>query len=228
MNLNCTDIIKLKLERLKLGIIEFTAEVKDSGTKIWHIIEEESEKIKKNICANDITNLQIISDARLAYKKCGKDPSRYRPSADSLIRRIVKGNDLYKLNNVVDVLNLVSIQTGFSIGGYNVSKIKGNILLDIGLANEEYYGIGRGKLNIEGLPVLRDEQGVFGSPTSDSERTMISPETKNIAFVFFDFGCSNELVSAMHTTKEYLEDYCLVQDVKLSTLQVDEPKQIKN
>ena len=136
-----------------------------------------------------------------------KDPNRYRPSADSLLRRIVKGNGLYKVNNIVDILNLISVKSGFSIGGYNKSAIIGEIVLDKGTAGDEYYGIGRGLLNIENLPVLRDEKGVFGSPTSDSERTMIDERTTSVLFVFFDFGKSNSLDNYLNETIALLKQF---------------------
>jgi DNA/RNA-binding domain of Phe-tRNA-synthetase-like protein len=174
----------------------------------------ESAKIRDEISSDRITAIPTIAEARAAYKSCGKDPSRYRPSADSLIRRIVKGNNLYQVNNVVDVLNLVSLKTGFSIGGYDATKIIGGACLDIGTEKDEYYGIGRGLLNIDGLPVLRDEKGVFGSPTSDSERTMITDSAKNIAFVFFDFGLSESLKNTMNLTTELLKKYTQAKEVR--------------
>jgi DNA/RNA-binding domain of Phe-tRNA-synthetase-like protein len=178
---------------LRLVIVEFRAIIKDSDLSFLKHIQKSCKEIQQSISMEDITKIPAINAARKAYKQCGKDPSRYRPSADSLIRRIVKGNDLYRVNNVVDYLNLVSIQTGISIGGYDTSKIVGNPIMDIGSATEVYYGIGRGILNIEGLPVLRDDKGAFGSPTSDSERTMISKETNHAAFVFYDFGEPKQL-----------------------------------
>ena len=107
--------VKNRFKTARLGIILFTANVKDSESGFWQIVDEECSAIRNSISSEDITKQPIITDARMAYKKCGKDPSRYRPSADSLMRRIVKGNELYKVNNVVDVLNLISIQSLFHI-----------------------------------------------------------------------------------------------------------------
>jgi DNA/RNA-binding domain of Phe-tRNA-synthetase-like protein len=101
-----------------------------------------------------------------------------------LLRRVFKGKGLYQVNNVVDLLNLTSVKSGFSIGGYDVGKIEGEIQLSIGKAGEPYKAIGRGELNIEFLPTFRDQKGPFGSPTSDSVRTMITPKTEQFLMRF--------------------------------------------
>ena len=93
-------------------------------------------------------------------EKCGKDPSRYRPSAEALIRRVLQGKPLYQKNTFVDLINLASIAYGYSIGGFDADKFVGDTLtLGVGKAGEPYEGIGRCVLNIEGLPVYRDELG---------------------------------------------------------------------
>lgn len=211
VDIDFSENIKSKLNLLRLGIIGFEAKIKPSDEAFCTEVSEAANKLRSSVNAADITKNALIHETRVAYKKCGKDPSRYRPSADSLMRRIIKGNDLYKVNNVVDCLNLISFQTGFSIGGYDLAKTNGNISLDIGTSQDEYYGIGRGLLNIEGMPVLRDNKGVFGSPTSDSERTMISSDSSQIAFVFFDFGKNDELSDAMLQANILLKNYAKVE-----------------
>lgn len=207
MKINFSDSINKALGNTRLAILKFECTVEQSGELFWKEIDSISHNIQTNIKLDEVNKIETIAAARNAYKKCGKDPNRYRPSADSLIRRIVKGNSLYKVNNIVDILNLVSVQSGFSIGGYDIEKIAGNIIMDIGTSNDSYTGIGRGDLNIEGLPVLRDSIGVFGSPTSDSERTMITWDTTICAFVFFDFGISDKLADFIDFTTILLGKY---------------------
>lgn len=219
MNIVIAQDIREKLSAFRLGIMRFSALVESSSESFWNEVDDASQNLQSKISVDEITKITTITETRSAYKKCGKDPSRYRPSADSLVRRIIKGNKLYKVNNVVDLLNLVSIKTGFSIGGYDVSKIIDNSRITIGTSEDDYYGIGRGKLNIEGLPVLRDKMGVFGSPTSDSERTMITEKTNEIAFVFFDFGVSSTLAEALESTSNLLTEYCGVEDIQISYVQ---------
>ncbi len=206
--INFSDKVLSVFNTLNLGILSFNASIKESDALLNTLILEESEKIRSEWKTDTITSREYIASTRMAYKQCGKDPSRYRPSADSLMRRILKGNNLYEVNNVVDALNLISIQSGYSIGGYDIDKTNGTIFFDIGNKDEIYNGIGRGKLNIENLPVLRDSNGAFGSPTSDSERTMITELALNIVFVFFDFSESDKLGDWLEITQKLLIKYC--------------------
>lgn len=160
-----------------------------------------------------IRALAPVAAARDAYKRLGKDPSRYRPAAESLLRRAVKGQGLYRINSAVDALNLVSMTTGFSIGGYDAVAIHAPITLGCGHADELYEGIGRGHLNIEGLPVFRDAQGAFGTPTSDSVRTAIGPETGRIWMVILDFGGDPALEPALAQLAELLTLHAGASDV---------------
>jgi DNA/RNA-binding domain of Phe-tRNA-synthetase-like protein len=121
---------------------------------------------------------------------------------------MVSGKGLYQISNVVDQLNLVSVSTGFSIGGYDAGQIKGNIVFGIGRSDEPYQGIGRGELNIENLPVFRDELGAFGTPTSDSCRTGVTEKTKRFLMVLIDFGGDGQLAGATQMAIHLLQEYC--------------------
>ena len=156
----------------------------DSSPLLWEQFEVLINKFTENYVVEQINKRPAIKATRDAYKAFGKDPNRYRPSSEALCRRILKDKDLYKINTLVDLINYVSIETGYSIGGFDEDKIKGECLtLGVGEVGETFNGIGRGPLNIDGLTVYRDEFGGIGSPTSDEERTKISPETSNILIV---------------------------------------------
>lgn len=191
------DALKRKCPDLKLGCIQCHVIVDIASPELTDLIGKTTQSIRNDLTIQNIGKLPPILAAREGYKQAGKDPLRYRLSADSLLRRILKNNDLYKINNVVDVLNLVSIKTGFSIGGYDVSKIESPAIFGIGAENEPYIGIGRGKLNIQHMPVLRDSSGAFGCPTSDSIKTMVSETTTTFLMVFFSFGGTSGLQTAM-------------------------------
>ena len=138
--------------------------------------------IGKNLCnqltVDTLKDIPSIAATRCVYKMCGKDPSRYRPAAEALIRRLLKGNELYQIDVAVDLINLASIVFGYSIGGFDAEMIVGDTLtLGVGREGEPYEGIGRGLLNIAGLPVYRDNIGGIGTPTSDHERTKITMTT---------------------------------------------------
>ncbi|NCB08889.1 MAG: hypothetical protein EOM73_12070, partial [Bacteroidia bacterium] len=155
---------------------------------LWQQVQDKCRQISGSLKLEEISRIPAVSASRKAYKACGKDPARYRLSAEALLRRVVNRGEIYHVNNVVDLLNLVSISTGFSIGGYDAEKIAGEIVFGIGEKDEPYEGIGRGELNIEGMPVFRDGTGAFGTSTSDSVRTSVTPETSRFLMVLVDYG----------------------------------------
>ena len=135
------------------------AEVTNSSfsAELWNEIHEFENSIRTKLTPDSLKELPSIRATRQVYKLCGKDPSRYRPASEQLIRRILQGKELYQIDTLVDLVNLASIVYGYSIGGFDVAKIKGDTLtLGIGKEGEPYEGIGRGILNIAGLPVYRD------------------------------------------------------------------------
>ncbi|NCB85000.1 MAG: hypothetical protein EOM44_11000 [Bacteroidia bacterium] len=175
--------------------------------ELWQEITAFSEKFASETALNEINKLPNIFETREAYKKLGKDPNRYRPSAEALCRRIVKGIPLYQINTLVDLINLVSLKTRYSIGGFDVDKVEGDVMLGVGKADEKFEAIGRGMLNIEGLPVYRDDIGAIGTPTSDEERTKITPETTNLLMIINGYSGKNGLEEATEYAKGLLNKY---------------------
>ena len=157
-----------------------------------------------------------IHATREAYKKCGKDPSRYRPSGEALWRRILRGIPLYQIDTLVDLINLVSIRFGYSIGGFDADKFEGDTLtLGIGKAGEPYEGIGRGALNIEGMPVYRDAIGGVGTPTSDNERTKLGLETTHLLTIINGYSGKEGLQEAADYMVELIKEFASAEDVEL-------------
>lgn len=148
---------------------------------LWQEIGRFASELRATQTADGIKRQPAIAATREAYRRLGKDPSRYRPSAEALRRRLLRGLELYRIGTLVDLVNLVSLRTGYSIGGFDAGKIQGTALcLGVGRAGEPFEGIGRGALNIEGLPVWRDAVGGIGTPTSDHERTKMDLDTRRI------------------------------------------------
>jgi DNA/RNA-binding domain of Phe-tRNA-synthetase-like protein len=175
--------------------------------RITPLIEEYERKISSTIDIKDVVNLPIIKEARDSYKKYGKDPSRYRLAVESLYRRVSKGNKLYRINNVVDLGNILSMETRKSIAVLDYNKIQGDILIRLGVETDEYYGIGRGKLNIKNIPLYKDDLGPFGSSTSDTERTMIRPDTTRILLFIISFSNVDKLEDELQVAKSLYENY---------------------
>ncbi len=188
-NIILSDEIKAAAPGLK--VIQIEAEVSNTPTndELWEELCDVERKMATTLTVPDINRRPGIAATRMAYKACGKDPNRYRPSNEQLSRRVVQGKGLYRLTTLVDIINLVSLKAGYSIGGFDADHIEGeDVILGIGRHEEPYCGIGRGPLNIEGLPVYRDSIGGIGTPTSDEERTKLSESTTHIMMLVNVYG----------------------------------------
>lgn len=175
---------------------------------LWKEIDAFTEELVKTTQMEDIRHHPVIAATREAYKRCGKDPGRYRPSAEALRRRLMRGIPLYQIDTLVDLINLVSLRTGYSIGGFDADKIQGTALeLGIGKVEEPFEGIGRGVLNIEGLPVYRDAVGGIGTPTSDNERTKMGLETTHILAIVNGYNGEEGLQEAVEMIQSLLRTY---------------------
>ncbi|WP_291860269.1 B3/4 domain-containing protein [Marinilabilia sp.] len=193
---------------LKLGCLLSSVIVEEASEELVQKMKNEIDLLSTQLDAETIRELPPVKALKQSYRALGKDPNRYRPAAESLLRRVSKGKGLYHVNNVVDCLNLVSVKTGFSICGYDLSRINGDVSLGKGKAGEPYEGIGRGDLNIENLPVFRDSTGAFGSPTSDSARTLIDSETQSVLMIIPSFDGDKEgLERATEMLSEALRQY---------------------
>lgn len=199
---------------VNLGCIFYNTIV-EKNNELWNYIDNiVIGNIKNEYTLDNLTEQINIKASRQAYKKLGKEPSRYRVSSEALIRRILQNKGLYKINNVVDTNNLISLETGYSVGSYNLAKIQGDIIFRIGKEGEQYQGIGKELINIEKLPVFVDEIGPYGSPTSDSMRAMITEDSKEILTVLISFNGKTGLEESVELAKNYLEKYANAENVK--------------
>lgn len=175
---------------------------------LWQEINLSINQYRISKTTEDIKEIPSIHATRAIYRKLGKDPSRYRPSGEALIRRTLQGKDLYQINTAVDLINLASIEFGYSIGGFDHDKIQGDITLGVGQKDESYEGIGKGQINIEGLPVYRDGIGGFGTPTSDTPRTQLSLNTTHLLTVVNGYdGDANNVEKCAIRMVELLQKY---------------------
>ncbi len=210
IQIRLSDKIKQACPGFQAGIISADVINSEFNPLLWNEIEKECSLLKQQLTIEQVNSRPNIRATRTAYKKTGKDPNRYRPSAEALTRRIIRDMDLYRINTLVDLINLVSLRSGYSIGGFDAEKISGNeLVLGIGEAGEVFHGIGRGILNIEGLPVYRDAEGGIGTPTSDEERTKITLGTKKILVIINSYGTHDDLSDTVTYTENLLQEFAL-------------------
>ena len=177
--------------------------------ELWDEIHALEDRFRQELTTESLKDLPSIAATRRVYKVCGKDPSRYRPASEQLIRRMLQGKELYQIDTLVDLINLASIAYGYSIGGFDADKFVGDTLtLGVGREGEPYEGIGRGMLNIAGLPVYRDAEGGVGTPTSDHERTKMTLATTHLVVIINGYdGHEQRVVDNAHFIQDLLRKY---------------------
>jgi len=207
--------LKEKCPRVALACV--TAEVEAGATPegLDNELRASEEKILKLAEPKAVLEAAAILATRVGYKALGKDPARYRGSAEALIRRVIAGKGLPRINNVVDVINFVSVESRLPIGLYDLAHVQDDIVFRAGRAGETYKGIGKYELNLEGLPVFCDELGPHGSPTSDSERTMVTLATRQVIAIIISFGGGETLPRWGQQMAELLQKHASGQNIQL-------------
>ena len=207
MKITISNKIREACPQLALAILICEVTNSETSADFWVEMETEIQRIKSIYSLEEINKRPEIASTRKIYKALGKDPNRYRPSAEALCRRIVREIPLYKVSTLVDSINLVSIRSGFSIGGFDLDKIQGDIELGAGTDEDEFEAIGRGLMNVEGLPLYRDQLGGIGTPTSDNERTKISESTTHLLMIINGYSGKSGLEEAANHALELLRKY---------------------
>jgi DNA/RNA-binding domain of Phe-tRNA-synthetase-like protein len=207
--------LKAKCPRVALTCV--TAEVEAGATPEG--LDQElrvcEEKILKLAEPKAVLESAAILATRAGYKALGKDPARYRGSAEALLRRVIAGKGLPRINSVVDVINLVSVESRLPVGLYDMAQVQGDIVFRAGRAGETYKGIGKYDLNLEELPVFCDAAGPHGSPTSDSERTMVTAATKHVIAIIISFGGADTMQRSGQQMTELLQKHASGKNIHL-------------
>lgn len=206
-------IVSSEIESVCLGFVGAAVEATVVNSPyceaLWHEINALGESYRALYTTETVKQVPGIEATRRVYKACGKDPSRYRPASEALIRRMLQGKELYQIDTLVDLINLASIAYGYSIGGFDADRFVGDTLtLGVGREGEPYEGIGRGMLNIAGLPVYRDAEGGVGTPTSDHERTKITIGTRRVLVLINGYdGNARRVMENAEYVQELLRKY---------------------
>ncbi len=189
--------IAVEIPGVRLGVVEADGvTVAAPGADLMRDIDQKCGELRRKFTVESLAEYEPIIAVRAMFRGWGMDPSKYRPSSEALLRRVVQGKGLYNVSNVVDLTNLGSIETGWPYGVYNREAISGRICLRLGLPGEKYEGIGRRVWHLEGRPVLADADGPFGSPISDSTRTQVREGvTEVVAVIYAPTSASAPVIS---------------------------------
>lgn len=218
MQISFSDEIRAAAPDLRVLVVEATVRNAHTPDALWSEITDACAELA-SMPMEAVNKRPAIAATRAAYKALGKDPNRYRPSAEALTRRAVKGLELYRTTALVDLINLLSLRSGHSIGGFDADAVSGTALcLGRGRAGEPYTAIGRGELNIDGLPVWRDAVGGIGTPTSDNDRTKMSRDTVRLLMTVNLYGPSEMSDADFETLmRRLLADYAEAKDVTVNS-----------
>ena len=191
----------------RLGVLTFSVEVQKEAPGLAERMASCLPSLRARMEETPFASWPNLAESRAAFRACGKDPGRYRVSSEALLRRIRQGKELYRINSIVDANNLASLETGFSIGSYDLNAISGDIVLRLGREGEVYTGIGKDSIDLHRLPLLVDERGPFGGATSDSTRAMITGTTAACLTVIYGFSTRTQLEEALALTARHFAVY---------------------
>ena len=207
MQVTIDEALKKKCPRVALGCVTARVEAGASPAGLTEELKARDAEIQKLAFPRGVLGSPQVEATRAAYKALGKDPARYRNSAEALLRRVVGGKGLPQINAVVDVINLVSVESRLPVGLYDLGHVVGEVVFRAGRAGETYKGIGKYDLNLEGLPVFVDTVGPHGSATSDSERTMVTDKTREVLAVIVSFSGTESLARLTERLGALLQQY---------------------
>ena len=213
--------IKNVCPELKIGLIRARVDNVETSAELWAEIEREAAAIVGKYELLEVNKRPTVAQTRALYRALGKDPNRYRVASEALCRRVIRGLGLYRIDTLVDLINLVSMKSGYPISGLDADKLVGDTLvMGVGEEGELYNGIGRGLLNISGMPVYRDEKGGVATPTSDEERTKITLDTCTLQMNINGFGEEMPMEEAVAWSVELLKRYASATDIETAIVTV--------
>ena len=218
VNITIDPQLKKVWQQAALGCVQCRVVVQPSSRQLLEAIDVVCRRLMDSMSIEQIKSREHIAQTRDCCKALGKDVKRYRNSAEALNRRVLQGKGLYQINNVVEVNNLLSLDTGYSLGSYDLERLEGDIVWKPAGEGVHYQGIGKEAVNIEFLPVLSDRQGFFGNPNSDSTRAMITPQTTQLLMCVFGFGGAQPLQPMLEQMCDALQTYCQATELETAVI----------
>lgn len=208
--------IKAVWPEAALGCLYYAVSVASENSALLEYYANNVEaQLTRQLATTELADMPNIREGRSAYKAFGANPGRYRISSEALYRRLRQGKALYTVNALVDTNNVISLETGFSLGSYDMARIENDIVFRPGIAGESYEGIGKSIIPLENIPLLADRSGPFGCPTSDSTRAMITLESQQVLTVLYSFSGNAALDAALSMAERHLTRFCLVTDMQV-------------
>jgi len=214
MKIKISSKVTEKYPELEVGVVVVkNLDNKKDSPEIQQLFRQAEKEIRKKVDSERISEMPVIAKWRQAYKSFGAKPRYFRSSVESLVRRVLK-KELPAINPIVDIYNYISIKYLMTVGGEDVDKIEGDLILDFSNGQEEFVAIGsiENEPPMEGEIVYKDDKGVICRCWNwrEGDRTKLTEETKDAVVVIenLDSDESQKLNEALEETKVLLEKYC--------------------
>jgi DNA/RNA-binding domain of Phe-tRNA-synthetase-like protein len=181
-----SDAVRSQCIPLRIALVEFSnLAIYKSSTELDIEFDKAVKEILDGFSLESLSSDKAVRNVRDLFKKFGVDPTKWRPSSEAMIRRILKDKGLFRINSLVDINNIVSIRYRLPIGLYDMDKVDGMLTVDIGREGDMFTGLTGREYNAGEKPVVMDSRGIIGSPIVDSDRSKITLETSKALAVIF-------------------------------------------
>ena len=186
MQLQLDESLRSRIAGVTFGMVTIRGlTVSERNEQLWNQIERQCQRLASEFALGRLAEDAHIAAVRRLQKSFGFDPTRYRPSSEALLRRVLKGRGLHQVNSAVDVNNMCSLEWLLPMCIYDLRNVRGQPRVRIGQPGEEYPGIGRQMFQAENKVIIADETGIMGSTVSDSERTKVTTATTDILLAIY-------------------------------------------
>jgi DNA/RNA-binding domain of Phe-tRNA-synthetase-like protein len=159
----------------RIGVV-FLSEVANGpvSSSLRRRMDALAEELRRTVGDRRLSQIESVQRSRNLYRSLGLDPTKDRPSSERLLRRVLRKRPLPKINKLVDATHLASLSLQCPLSVYDWDKIVPPVLVRIGRPEDTYLGPSGKKVSLEGRLVLVDGEGLFGNPSQDSQRTLVS------------------------------------------------------
>ncbi|MEM2083130.1 MAG: phenylalanine--tRNA ligase beta subunit-related protein [Nitrososphaerota archaeon] len=214
MFLKLTNEVEKEFPNLKALIMKIeNVKIQKDNIELEKFKEEVIKEVLEKYDLKSLKDEATFRAYRNFFWKIGIDPTKIRPAAEALVRRILQGNPIPRVNTLVDAYNLASIKTGIAIAAFDLDKLKGDIVMRFAKENEEFLGIGMKdpiKLTGKEIVISDDEKIIAIYPYRDAENTKITFETSKVLFLICGVPdiAEEALINAAKVTIDYVTMFC--------------------
>ena len=170
---------------IQLALIEMENLQVTDNQEAFKMLEVTGESYRLQNQGLEISEVYGVQNARQFFRAVGLDPTKRRPSSESLLRRALKNKGFYSVNSLVDTGNWCSLDFLLPICVYDADKVEGDVDIRMGGEEDTYEALNGETISFDGRYVFVDEQGAFGSPMTDSKRTAVSESTQHAYLIVF-------------------------------------------